>query len=182
MIGLILIDIQKGFDDYRYWSRRGQGTRNNIEMEANALKLLAHARKLGWQIFHVQHGSTEAGSPLNPDHLGFAFKEGFEPREGEHHFVKNVNSSFIGTSLEARLREVDVNRLVVCGISTEHCVSTTVRMAGNFGFEVMLAQDACHAWPHGKWSAEDIHDSQLAVLDGEFAKVVLTDFVFSIDA
>ena len=167
---LILIDIQKGFDDVDYWSA-GRG-RNNLEMEANARKLLDYARQNKWQIAHIQHASTEENSPLRQGGEGFEFKTGFEVMEGELHFVKSVNSAFIGTDLEKSLRAGQVKTLVICGISTEHCVSTTTRMAANLGFEVILVCDACHAWPHGNLSAEEIHNAEITILEGEFAKIV----------
>ena len=48
---LILIDIQKGFDDIGYWG----GQRNNPEAEENASKLLNLWRKHSLPIFHVKH-------------------------------------------------------------------------------------------------------------------------------
>lgn len=165
---LILIDIQKGFDLHAFWG----GKRNNSTMETNARRVLAHARAEAWPIFHVQHNSKNLASPLHPDHEGNGFKEGFEPWPAEIVIGKSVNSAFINTNLEQQLRDLGATELVICGISTEHCVSTTTRMAGNLGFNVLLVGDACHAWPHGEFNADLVHRMELAILDGEFAKVV----------
>ena len=170
MKALLLIDIQKGFDNHAHWG----GSRNNASMETNARAVLAFARSEAWPIFHVQHNSTDKDSPLHPTNGGNEFKEGFEPWPAEEVIVKSVNSAFIGTDLEKQLKKLKVKELVICGISTEHCVSTTTRMATNLGFTVELVGDACHAWPHGEFNADLVHRMELAVLNGEFATVVTT--------
>lgn len=177
---LILIDIQSGFDDASLWG----GSRNNPAMEANAAQLLAHGRKNGRKsginIIHVQHASRSETSPLHPKSKGFAFKQGFEPLNGEKHIIKHENSAFIGTDLEIFLREHMISKLIICGITTEHCVSTTTRMASNLGFDVRLIGDACHAWPKTSLDgqhtidAETIHITELAILHKEFAMVQST--------
>jgi nicotinamidase-related amidase len=172
---LILIDWQQGFDDLDYW-----GSRNNPDAEVNGERLLSHWRAIGQPVFHVKHNSTEPQSRLHPDHPGNAFKPALAPIEGEAVYGKNVNSGFIGTSLEADLRAQGISRLVLCGITTDHCVNTTTRMAGNLGFETTIAADACATFdrnlPDGRvFAAELVHDVALASLNGEFAAVKTVD-------
>ncbi len=119
-------------------------------------------------------------SPSNPAHPGNAIKDALQPRAGEPLIQKNVNSAFIGTDLERQLREIGCNSLVIVGLTTPHCVSTTTRMAGNLGFETYLVSDATAAFDltgHNgrKYSAQEIHDVTLATLNGEFATVVETN-------
>lgn len=177
---LILIDIQKGFDDPAW------GARNNPDAEANAGRLLEAWRAAGRRVFHVRHASRTATSPLSPTGPGFAFKDVVAPRAGEPEFVKSVNSGFIGTDLEAQLRAAGVERVILFGLTTPHCVSTTTRMAGNLGFTAYVAADACadfaanttRGWREGATLTIDpelSHRVALAHLHGEFATVLDTD-------
>jgi nicotinamidase-related amidase len=176
---LLLIDVQQGFDDLAYW-----GPRNNPGAEANMARLLAAWRAAGRPVFHVKHNSRNPRSPLHPANPGNAIKPGVAPLPGEPVFEKDVNSSFIGTDLEARLRQAGVTDLVIVGLTTPHCVSTTTRMAGNLGFNVRLVSDATAAFD---WKAHDgrtipaaeMHYQALAPLHGEFATVVTTDAVLA---
>jgi nicotinamidase-related amidase len=178
---LILIDIQKGFDDIAYWG----GQRNNPDAENNAAELLEIWRANHLPIFHIQHCSSNPNSLLNALHPGNEFKEMVKPNTGEPIIKKNVNSAFIGTNLKQLLDEQKINTLVIVGLTTDHCVSTTTRMAGNFGFDTFVVSDATATFNKtgvdGQlFSAELIHETALASLNGEFAKVVTTAFLKSI--
>ncbi len=171
---LVLIDIQRGFDDLAYW-----GVRNNPAAEAHAGELLAAWRAAGRPLFHVQHRSRNPRSPLYPGQPGCEHKPEVKPLPGEPVIGKDVNSAFIGTDLEARLRAQDISTLVICGLTTPHCVSTTARMAGNLGFRVLVAADACAAFAQTgydgrQYGAEIVHQVALANLNGEFAEVGLS--------
>lgn len=175
---LLLIDIQQGMDDPSW------GARNNPHAERRVVALLAAWRRARWPVIHVQHMSGVSGSPLAPGAPGNAFKPEVMPQDGEPVFHKTVNSAFLGTSLEAHLRHEATKTLVVVGITTDHCVSSTVRMAGNLGFEVIVVEDATATFertgPDGVWySAEQMHRTALASLHGEFARVQSTHEVLA---
>lgn len=174
MRGLLLVDIQQAFDAPDW------GARNNPGAEAQAARLLAHWRKLGLPVFHVCHLSVDPNSPLYPAKGMCGFKPEVAPRAGEAIYQKSVNSAFIGTSLEADLRAGGVTDLVICGLTTPHCVSTSARMAANLGFQVTLAHDACAATAGNAdtcWRGaappdpEAIHNAALDHLHREFAHV-----------
>jgi len=175
---LILVDIQKGFDDIQYWG----GQRNNPDAELRASELLNMWREYGLPVFHIQHCSSNPASLLNESNPGNAFKELTAPIQGEVIIRKNVNSAFIGTELQARLDREKITTLVIVGLTTDHCISTTVRMAGNLGYETFLVADATATFNKrgmdGKnYPAELIHETALASLNEEFATIVYTDFV-----
>jgi nicotinamidase-related amidase len=171
---LILIDVQEGMDDPRL------GRRNNPQAESNMARLLADWRAAGRPIFHVQHMSTEPNSPLRPELPGNAIKRIVAPEGDEPLIQKTVNSAFIGTDLEDRLRRAGIDTVVIVGLVTNHCVSTSVRMAGNLGFNTFVVEDATATFdrvgPDGiHYPAETLHTVELASLHGEFATVVSTD-------
>lgn len=171
---LILIDVQKGFDD-QIW-----GNRNNPHAEENMSKLLHAWRKTNRPIIHIQHVSTEPESPLRPNQKGCEIKDIVKPLEGEPVIQKNVNSAFIGTDLEAILKKSHYHTLVIVGLTTNHCVSTTTRMAGNLGFNTYVVSDGTATFDRvghdGKtYKAEDIHTLSLVNLHEEFATIMDTE-------
>jgi nicotinamidase-related amidase len=172
-VALLLVDVQQGMDDPRW------GARNNPGAERQIAALLAAWRQAKLPVIHVQHMSREPGSPLRAEAPGNAFKPEAIPHDGEPVFQKTVNSAFIGTALEAYLHQKGIDALVIAGITTDHCVSTTVRMAGNLGFDVVVVDDATATFertgPDGvRYPAEQMHRLALASLHGEFAEVKFT--------
>ncbi|PWJ45078.1 cysteine hydrolase family protein [Sediminitomix flava] len=172
---LILIDLQEGFKNEEHWG----GNRNNLFAEENAAKLLAYWRANEMPLFHVKHDSTEENSPLNPKNEGNKILEIVAPKDGEVVIGKNVNSAFIGTDLKERLDAVNIETLVIVGLTTNHCISTTTRMAGNLGYETFLIADATATFDRKgidgmDYSSELMHETALASLNEEFATVLNT--------
>lgn len=168
---LLLVDVQKGLDHPHY------GERNNLGAEKVIETLLAHWREQDRPVIHNQHCSTEPNSPLRPELPTCDFKPEAQPIGDEPIFQKSVNSCFIGTELDPYLREHGYDTLVIAGLTTPHCVSTTTRMAGNLGYTVYLVADgtACHGLTHPNGqtiSADTVHHVALAELHGEFCTVV----------
>ncbi|GIQ60171.1 cysteine hydrolase family protein [Flavobacterium collinsii] len=175
---LLLIDIQKGFNDIAYWG----GDRNNTDAEQKAAELLKIWRNKKLPIFHVQHCSSNPKSILNETHPGNEFQDIVKPNQGETIIRKNVNSAFIGTNLKELLEDAKIKTIVIVGLTTDHCVSTTTRMAGNFGYDVYLISDATATFNKKgvngeEFSAEIIHQTTLASLNEEFAQVVTSEFI-----
>ncbi len=172
---LILIDIQKGFDDIEYWG----GQRNNPNAEENARELLKIWRKYQLPIFHIKHSSSNPKSLLHETNAGNEFKDIVAPIGNEPVIKKKVNSAFIGTNLKEQLDNLKITKLVLVGLTTDHCVSTTTRMAGNFGFDAFVVSDATATFNKigfdgQNYPAELIHDTALASLNEEFATIVTT--------
>jgi nicotinamidase-related amidase len=170
---LLPIDVQMGFDDPS-WPPRWNG-----DMEANGRALLAHWRAAGAPIVHVRHDSVQEGSTLALGHWGNDFRKDFWPAGSEPIVSKSVNSAFIGTDLDLRLRRLGADRIVAFGISTDMCVSTTIRTGANMGWKMVLVADACDCFdlPDGKGGtipALAIQAAHVATLAAEFCEVMTT--------
>ncbi|KAL1917986.1 uncharacterized protein VTP21DRAFT_3252 [Calcarisporiella thermophila] len=179
-IALIIIDVQKGFDEQAHWG----GERNNPQAESQISRILEHFRAKNYPVFHIQHASTTPSSPLHPSNPGHELKDEVKPLEGEPILKKTVNSSFITTDLEERLRAQNIQELVITGLTTNHCVSTTTRMGANLGFKVYLVSDATATFARvgvsgKKYDATTVHEMELSNLNGEFATIVTTEEVLN---
>ncbi|RAK92705.1 Isochorismatase hydrolase [Aspergillus costaricaensis CBS 115574] len=199
---LLLIDNQNGFTHPTHWGP----SRSNPNYEANIQTLLTTFRNTlttspsppslqqhhHHEIIHIFHSSTTPTSPLHPTYTTPTGEQGIDPLPicnplpTEKQIWKHVNSSFIGTELEEYLREKGIRQLIVAGLTTDHCVSTTVRMAANLGVvdtrvrssedevdkgRIILVSDATATFAKGGWDAETVHQVSVASLDGEFAEV-----------
>lgn len=170
---LLPIDMQQAFDDPK-WPRRWNG-----DVDANGLALLARWREQGRPIIHVRHDSVVGGSTLHPASPGNRFRPGFGPAGDEALVSKSVNSAFIGTDLDLRLRRLGARHVIVFGISTDMCVSTTIRTGANMGWDMILVDDAsdCFDLPDGNGGtipAEAIQAAHIATLGFEFCRVLKT--------
>ncbi|MGX1317420.1 nicotinamidase-related amidase [Bradyrhizobium sp. USDA 377] len=177
---LIVVDVQRAFDEWEAAGKR----RNNPDAVARIAELLAAFRTNRAPIFHIRHEGTKPHSSFLPSRSGYAVKDEAREQGGEPVIVKRVNSAFIGTDLETRLREAGITTLVICGATTNHCVETTTRMAGNLGFDARLVRDATWTFdrvgPDGDArSAEEIHAMTLSNLNEEFARIVTTGEVIA---
>jgi nicotinamidase-related amidase len=170
---LIMIDLQKAID-HPDW-----GQRNNLDAEENVAVLLQAWRTSQRPIYHIRHDSTEEASHYRPGQSGNEFKPEAQPLGCETVIAKRVNSAFIGTDFEAQLRAKQQNLLIVTGVITNNSVETTVRMAGNLGFDTFLVEDACFTFARKDWTgrlrtASEVHAMSLANLDGEYCTVTRT--------
>jgi nicotinamidase-related amidase len=119
----------------------------------------------------------EDDSPLRPDRRGNKLKDVVSPQLGETVIGKKVNSSFIGTNLHENLLARGVRNVVLGGLTTPHCVSTTARMAANLGYKTYVLSDGTAAFQGTAHdgtivSAEEMHFYSLAAIHGEFATVL----------
>lgn len=103
-----------------------------------------------------------AGSP------GAAFA-GPQPAPGDRLIRKRRYSGFLGTDLEAQLRAGAIDTVVVCGMTTECCVSLTALDAFQRGFHVFVAADACAAY------GAEVHAAALRAMEMNGVLLAKTD-------
>ena len=175
---LLLVDLQRGFDDSSW------GRRSNPQLEARVAELLTAWRMSDRPVVHAKHMSPVPTSPLRPGQPGNDFKQSLAPLPAEAVIEKRVHSCFIGTSLEVELRRSGCRTLIIAGLTTNPCVSTTARMPGNLGFDTWVVSDATATFdrlcPKGvAYPAEQVHQLALCDLHQEFATVVDTRTVIA---
>jgi nicotinamidase-related amidase len=173
---LLVIDTQEAFNDPAW------GNRNNPDAERNIKRLLDAWRRRKAPIIHVRHRSARPEGRFRG--AGEAFKPEAQPLPDETIIQKSVNSAFIGTNLDERLRDAGAETIVIAGLTTDHCCSTTARMGANLGFTVWFVADGTATFDRGApdgglIDAATMHRTALASLADEFAEIVDTAEVIS---
>lgn len=145
-------------------------------------RLLAAARAAGVQVFLVRLQTSarrdSAAANLRRARMGRTVDEArrvcregkwgaefyrIAPAEGDIEVAKWRYSSFGGTGLALQLRSLGLDTLVVCGLTTECCVETTVRDAFELDYSVFVARDACAGYD------PLLHDMSLRSMATNFA-------------
>ncbi|WP_083441540.1 cysteine hydrolase family protein [Nitriliruptor alkaliphilus] len=171
---LVVVDVQRGFDDPSW------GRRDEVDAEANIARLIGAWQDRGDPIVVVRHDSVQDGSPLRPGQPGNDLVDAVAAVEPALLVIKSVNSCFYGEpDLHAWLQGAGLGELAICGITTSHCCETTARMAGNLGYDVRFVLDATVSFDRpavggGVVTAEEMRRATAAALDGEFAEVATT--------
>lgn len=113
----------------------------------------------------AQRGSVGIAGPLGRflirGEVGHDFYDGFAPVGDETVIDKPGFSAFFRTGLEDRLRSDSVTHLIICGITTQCCVQSTLRDAVDRGFYCLTVADACAAFD------PDVHDAVLRIIQAE---------------
>ncbi len=158
---LLVIDAQDAVEDRR------PSAGHAPEADRNIAALVAAWRAEGLPLVHVGR------PPIAPSALAFAIP----PLEGEIVIVRNATSAFIGSDLEARLDELGVTTLVLCGTLATDALGASARHASDLGYRPFVVADACRAVDttdlRGRlWPANDVRALALARLKGETAAIV----------
>lgn len=171
---LVIVDIQRD-----YFPGGKMPLHEPEAAAANAGKVLEAFRAAGDPVFHVQHLSPAGGGFLEEGTDGADIMAPVTPAEGEPVITKHAPNSFLRTDLEERLREKDVDEVVVVGMMTSMCVDATTRAGADLGFSMTLVPDACAApgleYGGRQVDAQDVHASYVAALGQFYATVTPAD-------
>ncbi len=117
---------------------------NPLEAAQKAYMLLQCFRERGGKHVHIQHISKDpkAGYFISGDR-GTDIHDSATHFEGEPIVYKHEPDAFLNTELLVLLRSWQIERLVICGMMTHLDVNATARAAAAFGFQIIIAEDAC---------------------------------------
>jgi len=200
---LLVIDMQRDFlDPAGYAARAGLDTTRLRDAIPGVARLLKAARDAGIVVVHTREANApdlsdvppafldatrRTGAPVGSDgplgrllvrgERGSGIVDELAPVPGEIVLDKPGFSAFEGTPLGAMLLARGIRTLVICGITTEVCVSSTLRTATDRGFRCITVRDACAS------SYPDLHDAALRMIEvegGVFGKVATVDEVVAV--
>jgi nicotinamidase-related amidase len=163
---LVIIDMQRDFVDPGGF---GEALGNDVSLLRKAVpptkRVLAAARDAGMLVIHTREGHRPDLSDLPPTkkargklkagigdpgpmgrilvrgEYGHDIVDELKPAAGEPVIDKPGKGAFYSTDLDAMLKNRDIRQLIVCGVTTEVCVNTTVREANDRGYDCLVLQD-----------------------------------------
>jgi nicotinamidase-related amidase len=136
---LLVIDIQND-----YFPGGKMELEGALEAGKKAGAILQCFREHGGQHIHVQHESRKPEATFFiPGTEGIRIHDSVAHFEGEPIVHKQHPNSYRETNLLEMLKAWQTERLVICGMMTHMCVDAAVRASADFGFQVLVAADAC---------------------------------------
>jgi nicotinamidase-related amidase len=167
---LVLIDIQNTY-------RSGVMQLTNVEPAIKAAQaLLLKARALGVPVIHIQHDAG-VGTPYDIQAEVGAIAGEVAPINGEQVIVKHYPNAFVQTRLDAELKKLGVNHIVLAGFMTHMCVNSTAHGGFNLGYAPCVIANATATRPlasaNGKvLSADEVQHGALASTRDMYAVVL----------
>lgn len=171
---LIVLDVQDAIDQ-PIWNGK-----NNPDYLRVIQHLLAHWRASHWPVLHVKHNEANPDSTYHTYGPWNGIKHEVAPIKGEPVIVKQQNCAFIGTELDALLKGMHADRLVLTGVVIHNSMDATVRAGKALGYSILLPSDATTAVPvtgtdGTTWDAATVQALTLAILEGEYAQVTSSE-------
>jgi nicotinamidase-related amidase len=173
-IPLIILDVQDSIDR-PVWDGKSHPD------YLSAIQRLLHLwREHGWPVVHVKHDEKTPTSSYYVNGPWNGIKKEVAPIDGEAVIIKHENCAFIGTQLDAALKAMQANRIVLTGVVIHNSMDATVRAGKALGYNIILPADATTAVPvrgtNGKcWDAATVYELTLAILGAEYAEVMSSD-------
>ena len=155
--------------------------RMNTTVIPTAAELIADARKRGVEVIFARIAClTDDGRDrsLSQKKPGFNYLllpkdrpdsqvvDALQPQGDEITVLKTTDSALTGTNLRLILQNMGIKDVVVAGIFTDQCVSSTVRSLADESFGVVVVEDACAA------ATEELHCHELEIINMIYCHVV----------
>jgi len=171
---LILVDIQNDYFEDGRWP-----VDKMRQVSSNAARLLTNARDHGHMIIHVRHEIPSDEAPFfRPGTPGAEIHVSVAPIGDEPVILKHRPSSFHNTSLRQDLEAKGITEVIICGALSQMCIDATARAAVDFGYSVIVVEDACGAkelaFNDLEVPAPQVHAAFMAPLAMSYASVVTT--------
>lgn len=132
----------------------------------NAAIMLEHFRSNNNLVVHIKH-ATEKDSLIHKN---------VQPENGERVIKKSNINSYQDTDLLAFLKDNKINQVVICGMMTHVCVEAAARASADFGFDVIVIDDACATrdviFNDDTVKATDVHNSTLGTINKYYGQVM----------
>jgi Amidases related to nicotinamidase len=166
---LVVIDVQNALVEAHPY--------NEGVMIDNLKRLIEIARKKGIEVIFVRHDGG-AGDELEFNTAGWRIYSEIEPYDGEKIIDKRFNSSFRNTEMKAYLDANNVKTLIIAGLQTEYCVDTTVKVAFEYGYDIIIPKESNSTFDNNKMTGEEIYDYyNFKIWDKRFGRVLSVDEV-----
>ncbi|KNC12674.1 cysteine hydrolase [Pantoea sp. RIT-PI-b] len=176
---VIVIDIQN-----EYFPGGKMPIPDGMQALKNSKRIVEFAHKNKMPVFFVQH-LGDADGPLFAKGSRFAeFHKDLQPAKGDRVISKATPSSFVGTDLQKQLDSLGIKQLIITGLMTHMCVSSTARDAVPLGYSVIIPEDATATRDLATWDNKVVDHKvlQQAALTGVadvFAEIKTTDAVLA---
>ena len=191
---LLVIDMQRDFcDPAGYAAHAGLDVARLASVSSAIAQLIAGARQAGLPVIYTREGHLPDLSDCEPAKLmrsraagaeigsqgplgrllvrgeaGHDIIDALRPRPGDIVIDKPGYGAFHRTGLEAALRRLRIDTLMLCGVTTEVCVHSTLREATDRGFACITVADACAS---GDPALQEAALAMIAVEGGIFGAV-----------
>jgi len=160
---LLIVDVQNAIADKKPYLFE--------QVLANIKTLLEHFREMKLPLIFIQHDDG-IGSELEVNTHGWQIVKDITPLSGERVIAKRFNSAFRETGLEKELRDKGIKKLFIVGLQTELCIDTTIRVAFEKGFEVIIPE-LTNTTVDGKYlKAKEIYEHHHHLFNNRFGKIV----------
>lgn len=138
----------------------------------NLRKLLEEARQKDMMVIYVRHNGCW-GEELEPNSAGWEIEQSIQPLEGELIVDKSYNSAFKNTNLHEILQKNQIQEIIITGLQTEYCIDTTVKVAFEFGYDVIIPKDCTSTYDNEFMSGHEIcRFYERNIWANRFAKIV----------